>query len=474
MEPSVVVAILAKNKAVVLPFYLKCLLNQTFPKTHTHLYIRTNDNTDATVALLDQFVKDHRADYASVYYDNTSISDALKAFKNHEWNTTRFSILGKIRQDSVEYAKTKGAHYFVADCDNFIVPSTLDKLVEQAPLGVVAPMLVTKTAYSNFHYDVDANGYLKDHPHYLRLLNRQLTGCVDVKVVHCTYFVANHILPHVRYDDGSARYEYVVFSNVLRKASIPQYLDNRQYYGFLTFADTEADFKSDRLAHATAIHTLFEPKKTPIYCWWTGTNPMSASRTARFEQLKKTCAPHIVFVTNQSLPTYILADHPLHAGFPYLSETHKADYLKAYFMHFYGGGYSDIKATTAPWTTAFAVLQEKDAWACGYPEVPHGVSDKNPTLQDKWPELIGTGAYICKPRTPLTTEWYNELLSIMDAKLEDVKANPAKNPQDKTGPGSLYPFSWSELGGDIFHRMCYKYKDKLLNTLPISVFTDYR
>jgi glycosyltransferase involved in cell wall biosynthesis len=242
---TVVFAILAKNKAAVLPLYLECILKQTLPKQQIHLYIRTNDNTDNTADILKAFVATHGHTYASVWYDDSSVSNILKSYKPHEWNSTRFSILGKIRQDSINYAIKLGAHYFVADCDNFIVPSTLERMLEQKDLGVVAPMLVTKTAYSNFHYDVDANGYLKDHPNYLKLLNRSVSGCIDVKVVHCTYFIANHLLFRINYDDKSARYEYVIFSDMLRKQSVPQYLDNRQYYGFLTFVDTEADFTKE-------------------------------------------------------------------------------------------------------------------------------------------------------------------------------------------------------------------------------------
>jgi hypothetical protein len=246
---TVVFAILAKNKAAVLPLYLKCLLAQTLPKSQIHLYIRTNDNTDDTETILRAFVEEHGAEYASVFFDASSVSDALKTYKPHECNSMRFQILGKLRQDSVDYAKAKGSHYFVVDCDNFIVPATLEKMMEQKALGVVAPMLVTNTAYSNFHYDVDKNGYLKAHPNYNKVLNRQLLGCVDVAVVHCTYFIANHLLYYVSYDDKSARYEYVIFSDVLRKRKIPQYLDNRQYYGFLTFADTEADFAKEIKDH---------------------------------------------------------------------------------------------------------------------------------------------------------------------------------------------------------------------------------
>ena len=50
-KETIVVAILAKDKAHCLPFYLQCIYNQTFPKKKTHLYIRTNDNNDNTQPL---------------------------------------------------------------------------------------------------------------------------------------------------------------------------------------------------------------------------------------------------------------------------------------------------------------------------------------------------------------------------------------------------------------------------------------
>jgi hypothetical protein len=198
---------------------------------------------------LQAFIKEHGSKYASVFYDDSSVNAIVKQFRNHEWNATRFKLLGKLRQDSVEYAKKKGAHYFVADCDNFITSITLEKMLEQTALGVVAPMLTTNTLYSNYHYDIDANGYMKDHPKYINVLQRTIRGCIQLPVVHCTYFISNEILQHVNYDDGSARYEYVIFSDVLRKKNIPQYLDNRFTYGFLTMKDTKTEFEDELSKH---------------------------------------------------------------------------------------------------------------------------------------------------------------------------------------------------------------------------------
>ncbi len=240
---DIVIAILAKDKGHCLPLYLKCLYNQNYPKKNIHLYIKTNDNTDNTVEVLDKFVEDHGEEYGSVYYDKNNISEELKNYSSHHWNTFRFKILGDIRQKSIDHAIKLGAHYFVVDCDNYIVPDTLLKMYELKEIGVVAPMLDSATSYSNYHYDIDSNGYLKHHDYYYKIRQRETLGIFPVKVCHCTYFIANKFLNKVSYDDNTYRYEYVIFSDVLRKNNIDQYIDNRIFYGFLDFNTNEIDFK---------------------------------------------------------------------------------------------------------------------------------------------------------------------------------------------------------------------------------------
>ena len=56
-------------------------------------------------------------------------------------------------------------------------------------------------------------------------------------VVHCTYLIRAACLPALSYIDASARHEYVIFSESARKAGVPQYLDNRQVYGYLSLTE---------------------------------------------------------------------------------------------------------------------------------------------------------------------------------------------------------------------------------------------
>ena len=106
-------------------------------------------------------------------------------------------------------------------------------------------MLDSSCNYSNYHSSVDNNGYFKGDDIYSKIRWKTQTGLIRVPVVHCIYFIDNKYLPHVSYDDRSHRYEYVIFSDVLRKKGIPQFLDNSKDYGFITFATTAEEFKID-------------------------------------------------------------------------------------------------------------------------------------------------------------------------------------------------------------------------------------
>ena len=58
-------------------------------------------------------------------------------------------------------------------------------------------------------------------------------------------FINNDTLKDISYDDGTGRHEYVVFSDVLRKKNIKQYLLNDNFYGILTWHLKEDELKKD-------------------------------------------------------------------------------------------------------------------------------------------------------------------------------------------------------------------------------------
>lgn len=243
-ERPVTIAILAKDKSHTLTLFLECLKHQTFDKQNTYLYIRTNNNTDNTEQILKDWITSEGNQYLGIYFNSSDVPERVQDFGQHEWNTTRFKVLGKIRQESVDWAREHGSHYFVIDCDNFILPNTLEALLS-VHLPIVAPLLESANAYSNYHSQIDGNGYHIPCPHYLTILNREVKGLIELPVVHCTYLIRYEYLHLMNYDDDSYRYEYVIFSDNARKKGIPQYLDNRQVYGNLTLCENISELLSE-------------------------------------------------------------------------------------------------------------------------------------------------------------------------------------------------------------------------------------
>jgi FkbM family methyltransferase len=240
--------------------------------------------------------------------------------------------------------------------------------------------------------------------------------------------------------------------------------------GYIGFDNSDPD----HLVMYCPNETLSVVPKT-IYTFWTGTNPMSHNRINCLAQLRQVSEANVLLIDVNNFQDYILQIEPLHPAFPYLSETHKADYLRCYFMHFYGGGYTDIKYTTGSWFESFEEMSSltNNKTICGYKEIgPHGVPV--PELRDQWELLIGGGCYICKPNTNFTKKWYNRMLTILDRKLDLLKANPSKYPQDCSEDGTGYPLAWQEILGKIFHQVCYEERDKVSQSLPILLFHSYR
>lgn len=237
-SPRVLVAILAKQKEAALPLYLDCLEALDYPKSSMVLYIRTNNNTDQTEQLLREWVARVGHLYAWVEFDASDVADRVQEFGAHEWNATRFRVLGQIRDVSLRKTAQYGCDfYFAADVDNFIRPCTLQELVA-LNLPIVAPFLrfcEPGDFYSNYHGEVDVNGYYKECDQYHWALSRLVRGLIEMPVVHCTYLIRADVLPELSYQNGTGHYEYVVFSNCARNNNITQYLDNRQIYGYITF-----------------------------------------------------------------------------------------------------------------------------------------------------------------------------------------------------------------------------------------------
>lgn len=217
-----------------------------------------------------------------------------------------------------------------------------------------------------------------------------------------------------------------------------------------------------------------------IYCFWTGSNEMSENRKRCYKSIIENAGVTVKLITTDNLSEYILPDHPLHPAFKYLSLNHRSDYLRCYFMHFYGGGFCDIKTIERSWVQSFDRLNSTTQYILGYPELNSDCTaqtdiESQPLKKEvikAWPLLIGNGAFVCRPQTKFTYEWYTEQNRRLDLYYDSLKEHPAIDPFGQTND---YPLPWLHLQGGIFHPLCLKYHKKIIRDSRIMpLFTNYR
>lgn len=225
-------------------------------------------------------------------------------------------------------------------------------------------------------------------------------------------------------------------------------------------------FKNTFLRNDSALIDNYTKVPRKIFIFWTGDNEMSENRKNSIESLKIISEIDIILVTKDNLNEFIKLEYPLHPAYEYLSFIHRADYLRCYFMHHYGGGYADIKPFFKSWKKYFEFLEESDdKYFVSYPEnrndclaKPGGEIGKE--LIKYFTYLGGNCAYIFKPYTKFTDEWITELHKRLDNYYEALKNNPG----DARGRNKGYPIPFFDILGNIYHPLCLKYSDKLILT----------
>jgi hypothetical protein len=337
-------------------------------------------------------------------------------------------------------------------------------------------------------FSPDVIGYLKT----IELNNPLLYKHNDDTVLsHLVFQYTSHLTPinMLFIEHSSHRYDDILYKNnflVRIKHHDDRNLDVKMWNHLL--------YINDEIVYIKQRQAL--PR---LFIFWTGDNPLTNNRYKAIENIKSKTDITVILITKDNLCDWILKDYPLHSAYQYLSSVHKADYLRCYFMHHYGGGYADIKCQSGSWLQNFKKLNTSNYVACGYQEVDGGVAAvKNTELYNEmcknYSDLIGNCAYIFKPRTFLTEKWYMQLHKLLNEKLEQLKINPAQHDRDyrglllnhgindindineisqKSHRPSKYPLAWSEMLGQLFHPLVYHYKNYILKDLPSPIFQNY-
>lgn len=221
-----------------------------------------------------------------------------------------------------------------------------------------------------------------------------------------------------------------------------------------------------------------------IWCFWTGSNELTANRVKALRSLERNSGVKVQLVTQDNLSDYVKKDYPLHPAYEYLSCVHKSDYLRAYFMRHYGGGYCDIKPISSGWIEAFEKLEKSDKICIGYSELsPRDVGYVRSYFTEKeskeinkdmffyYSLLIGNCAYIFRANTQFSKIWMDELHRRLDLQLPILKLHPG----GIWGESAGYPIEWTSILGQIFHPLSLIFNEQILHDEQIKpIFKNYR
>lgn len=220
-----------------------------------------------------------------------------------------------------------------------------------------------------------------------------------------------------------------------------------------------------------------------IYSFWFGPE-ITPNRIRCLHSLKNVSGVNTILVTDKNLKEYENGENPIHEGFNYLSATHKADYLRSYFMYHYGGGYSDIKECDFNWNPYFDILENSHKSFIGYPELSVWDIAYEPA-SSFYKMLVGNGAYIFKPKTEFAKLWMDETNRFLDSVIDDLKHNSGEyHPRAVKGGihenhyneflDSKYPIEWNQLLGRIFHRLQFENLNSFIIGMPRINMSNYR
>ncbi|KAI5612643.1 procollagen galactosyltransferase 2, partial [Silurus asotus] len=277
LKPKVMITILARNSQQSLPFYLGCLERLDYPKDRIAIWAAADHSIDNTTAMLQEWVSRveglyHSVRFRTTEHEKSSYADELGP---KHWPDSRFSHVMQLRQAALQSARAQWADYILfADSDNLLTnPKVLSHLIAENRT-LVAPMLKSRTLYSNFWCGMTAQGYYKRTDSYIPIRNWKRVGCHAVPMIHSTMlldlrrrasralaFYPLHQLYPWMLDD------ILAFAFSARQAGVQMFVSNREHYGYLpvpleskqTLVDEEESF-THTLTEAMIDFTL-EPSR---------------------------------------------------------------------------------------------------------------------------------------------------------------------------------------------------------------------
>ncbi|XP_077275224.1 glycosyltransferase 25 family member isoform X2 [Temnothorax americanus] len=242
-EPTVLIGVLVRNKAHTLPYFLSLLERQDYPKKRISLWIRSDNNVDNSIKILNKWISTRREMYHSLNVDLNASSTGFEDEKSiANWSPRRFAHVIDLREQALDYAREIWTDFiWMLDADCFLTnPSTIRNLVHKGHT-VVAPLLRSDGMYSNFWAGMTAEHYYLRTELYEPILFREKIGCHDVPMIHSAVFIdlRRRYSDRLTYKaekltgyDGPVD-DIITFAIGANKSDVPLFVCNDDVYGFV-------------------------------------------------------------------------------------------------------------------------------------------------------------------------------------------------------------------------------------------------
>ncbi|XP_032592323.1 glycosyltransferase 25 family member [Drosophila grimshawi] len=190
-EPTVLITLLVRNKAHILPMFLSYLEKLDYPKKRIAFWLRCDHNSDDTIQLLKQWLQHSGKLYHSINYafndDTTSYQKETSAY---DWPVSRFKHLIALKEEALEYARNIWADYvFFLDADVLLTEPQALRTLTALRLPIVAPMLLSESLYSNFWCGMTDDYYYQRTAEYKDIYHSVKVGVFEVPMVHTAVLV---------------------------------------------------------------------------------------------------------------------------------------------------------------------------------------------------------------------------------------------------------------------------------------------
>ncbi|GFR02762.1 glycosyltransferase 25 family member [Trichonephila clavata] len=257
LKPTIIISILARNKAHTLPYFFGYLEKLDYPRDRISLWVRSDHNIDNTNDVLKTWLDANRKFYHSVDFSYEehpeNFSDGTGVF---EWSSSHFEHLIHLKETALLAARKLWADYIMfLDCDVFLVNNNTLNLLVKEDKTIIAPVLETLGAYSNYWCGMTEQGYYKRTDDYLPILEREQIGCFDVPMVHSAVLINLRHKNSLQLAFDSKKIDgysgpvddIIIFAHSARTAGVKMWVTNEEPFGYmLTPLEKENTLQDDR------------------------------------------------------------------------------------------------------------------------------------------------------------------------------------------------------------------------------------